>query len=490
MREDVLDLSGNSKKTIHYPSYRNSSEHPHRLYPFFDISIQAVHCLLVVMFLELIMLISVRFGGSPELGMLCAALIPFSILGGRIFLRNTRITVSEGGISFPVLMSPTLNGRLFRPWSDLLAVDLHETKDALNYVNGDSLTMTFKSGGQVTIGTTRIPRSDLRLLQRVLSENTYISADLPALTDIVARNDLEIFDSQLFVFLKKHRQILNKSFGLTNHNLYEQGKPVLNNEFIIEKALAGSAGRSSYLVADVLHGRTVCMTEYDLRILDESVRDSVAQVLKTTGELFKNLQIPYLLNLLDVRVEGDQCYLFTEPQSQSLREYRKKFGNLSEKAVLSLALKLAEAVEKIQEINPHLTIGGIRPDNIAYDRAGSVFIGEFGFADDVLMRFSNQLLVDAPYAAPERISASPESKSDLYSIGATMYFALTGIDPIPFAVSQVRSINSTVSHTTAILVEQLLNPDPALRGTVQELIMKLGGFVSVTEVRSGGGHEQ
>lgn len=489
MKEEVLDLSGNIRKTIHYPSYRISSEHPHRLYPFFDISIQAFHCILIVFFLEAIMLASVHFGGTPELGMFLAAIIPFSVFCSGIFLRNTRLTISESGISFPVLMAPALNGRLFRPWSDLLSVDLHETRDSLNYVNGNSLTFTFKSGGCVDIGTTRIPRADLRLLQQSLIDKTDLSADLPALTDLVARNDLEIFDSQLFVFLKKHRQVLSDSFGVTNHNLYAAGKPILNNEYIVERVLAGSAGRSAYLVADVANGRNVCMREYDLRMLDGDARLSAAQELQSTGELYKDLQIPYLLNLLDVRLENDNFYVFMEPQSKSLREYLKKSGTLDEKAVLSLALKLAEAVDRLQNLNPLLTIGGIRPDSIAYSPDGSISIGEFGFADDILMKFSNQLLVDAPYAAPERISSRPGNRSDLYSIGATMYFALTGIDPIPFATSQVRSSKPKVSQTAALLIEELLNPDPTLRGTVQELIMKLGGFVSVTEAVSGGGHE-
>ncbi len=479
MSDDVLSLAVDSKKIIHYPFYLNSNERPHRLYPLIDVSIQIAQIVLFICLLEMAMFMSVNAGGPPELALLIGGLIPTLVMSSKIFLRNTRLTVTDAGISFPLLMAFGLGGRLFRAWSDIDSIDMHEGKDYLNLVTGNVLTITFKSGGSVNVDLTRVPREDIRLLQESLIKFTDL-ANANVLSDAVARNDLEINDSQMYVFAKRHRSLISSSFGLTNSDLLCRGDAVIGGDYLVESALCASGGQASYLVNDVKIGRVVCMTEYDLSVVEPSRRDQVGTELLELGQSFLNLQIPNLLNLLDMRVDSGKFYTVMEPRTPNLRKFIERHKCLGEKEVLSLALKLAEAVECFQNRLPGASISGIRPDSVSYERNGTLSIGELGFAEDVLMKYSNTLLVDAPYAAPERICGEGSSRGDLYSIGATMYFALTGMDPIPNAGSSVRAIRSAVSQSTTNLVSRLLNPDPSLRGNVQELIIDLGGFVRET----------
>jgi serine/threonine protein kinase len=476
MSEEVFDTSANTRKFIHYPIYVNSVEQPHRLYPLVDIAMQIMQLGAIIIFIEFMMVVCVPGGGVAETGIFMALSIPFALYFLKILLRSARISVSESGISYPLVMAPYLQGRLFRPWSDLQSIDLHEAKDHLNYIRGNVLTMTFGSGGSVEIDTTRIPREDLRILQENLGKYTQTKVCFPASAELVSRNDLELSDSQMFVFSKKHRSLLSNSFGLTNHILSARSDSILGGDFIIQEAVAGSASRCSYLANDVSGARLVLLTEYDLSLVDDNLRAEVANELQVQSERFKNLHIPGLLNLLDVRVMHDKFYTVMEPKAQSLRAFVQKDGSFSEKKVCSLALKLAETLEQFQSRNAGLSLGGIKPDAISYTREGSVTISEFGFVDDVLMNYSNAVLVDAPYAAPERLSECVQPESDLYSIGATMYFALTGQDPIAYTSSEVRARQSNVTAETSNLVERLLNVDPAQRGTVRDLMHALGGF--------------
>lgn len=464
-----------TKKIVRYPLYVNNSEKPHRLYPLADVWIQMSHVILFIVLLEVSVVLWMPFGIPPEAGCAVLALFPLSVVFARIFLRNTRITVSDEGISFPLLMYADLCGRLSRPWSDIDTVDVYERRDSLNYVNGNVLSMTFKSGGRIDLDTTRIPRDDLRVLQESLAQHRPTAACAPALTELVARNDFEILDTQMYVFSKKRRQLLSSGFGLINRNPLSTGESILDGGFRIERVLSGSGATCSYLANDNTASRNVCLTEYDLTVVDLNLRDHVAEQLLSTSQVYENLHVPSILNLFDSRVDGDRFYTIAEPISQTLRTRVDSTGPLSDKTTLALGLKLAEALSAFQKMSPSHCIGGIRPDAVSYARDGALSIGEFGFVQDILMKYTETLLVDAPYAAPERIAADPVPASDLYSIGATMYFALTGQDPIPCASGHAQAANSKVSAQLSAVIERLLSTEPEQRGSIQQLIYELGG---------------
>ncbi len=479
MSKELLELPTNAKRIVRYPLFLNSTEMPHRLYPLVDIGVQILNVMAFIICFELVALLTVPSGTGMSLFMV--VMIPFAAIFGRFFLRNARVTVSETGISFPLLMTRELGGRIFRSWSDLETVDLHDGKDKHNFVQGNVLTMQFKSGGRVDLDTTRIPRDDLRVLQESLLKWAQPDVLNPAASELVSRNDFEISDSQMFVFAKKRRLLLSDSFGLTNRSLLKKGEAILGGDFIVEKVLAAGGAHSSYLVTDTNAARNVCLTEYDLTMLTVDSRQQISAELLAVSERYKNLQIPDLLNLIDSRVSDDMFYTVMEPASQSLREHVKKHGVLSEKKVYALALRLAEVVGKLIEKNSDLYLGGIRPDAIMYSKDGTISITEFGFVDDLIMSSSQALIVDAAYAAPERIAGHPSLASDLYSIGATMYFALTKHDAEACAQSQASAVNEKISSSLSALIAKLLSADPRQRGSVSELIHDLGG-VSLTRI--------
>ncbi len=479
MSEELLELPTNTKRSVRYPLFLNSIEMPHRLYPLIDVGVQILQFIAFILCFQLVALLTVPSG--VQTGMFLIILLPFVGIFGRLFLRNARLTVSAQGISFPILMIRQLGGRLFRSWSDLEVVDLHAGQDKRNFIAGNVLTMVFKSGGRVDLDTTRIPRDDLRILQENLLLRVHPGVLTPATSELVSRNDLEISDSQMFVFAKKRRQLLSNSFGLTNCNVYKKGEAILGGDYIVEKILGAAGAQSLYLVTDTHAARNVCLKEYDLSMIDVDSRQKLSTELMIVGQWYKDLQIPDLLNLVDCKASDDKFYTMMEPAQRTLRDHINKHGVLSEKRVSALGLRLADVVAKLNEKDSALYVGGIRPDAVMYTNGGTVCVAEFGFADDLIMNSSQAIVVDSAYAAPERIAGHLSSVSDLYSIGAIMYFALTKQDPTPFAQSQASAINPKISSRLSNLIARLLSTDPSNRGNVAELIHDLGG-VSITSV--------
>src|SRR5439155_1109285 len=98
------------------------------------------------------------------------------------------------------------------------------------------------------------------------------------------------------------------------------------------------------------------------------------------------------------------------------------------------ALGMQYAHEKAQLVHRD-----IKPANLVLDRSGTVKILDLGLArffgkeDPIARKYNERILGTADYLAPEQAldSYSVDIRADLYSLGATFYFLLTGQPPFP-----------------------------------------------------------
>jgi serine/threonine-protein kinase len=81
------------------------------------------------------------------------------------------------------------------------------------------------------------------------------------------------------------------------------------------------------------------------------------------------------------------------------------------------------------------------------------------------------------YISPEQFRGHPNESSDLYALGASLYFMLTGRDPEPLTQSSPCEIESHVSERLEKLVQSLTAQDhkarPASAAEVKEVLLAL-----------------
>jgi serine/threonine protein kinase len=140
----------------------------------------------------------------------------------------------------------------------------------------------------------------------------------------------------------------------------------------------------------------------------------------------------------------------------SLREAVHRFGPLPEDAVWSLAAGLAEALAAIHEAGVlHLDL---KPGNVLLTEEGPRVI-DFGIVGGVRAGAGPQAAGSPGYMSPEHVARGVTTEaSDVFSLGATLAFALTGT-PRP----------GRAETTLGELVVACTRPDPADRPTVAEL---------------------
>ncbi|MBP8864446.1 MAG: protein kinase [Anaerolineae bacterium] len=187
--------------------------------------------------------------------------------------------------------------------------------------------------------------------------------------------------------------------------------------------------------------------------------------------ILARLSHPHLVRVTDFFLEGANAYLVMDfVQGESLEAIIKREGALSETQVLTWAEQLLDALEYCHEqgiihrdIKPQNVI--IRPDNRAV-------LVDFGLVKlwnptDPRTQTIMRGLGTPEYAPPEQYDTQAghtDPRSDIYSLGATLYHALTGQAP-PTATQRIarraafqppRLLNPQISSTTDAAILQAL----------------------------------
>ena len=106
-------------------------------------------------------------------------------------------------------------------------------------------------------------------------------------------------------------------------------------------------------------------------------------------------------------------------------------GRLDEKTVTEWAIQIADVLDYLHNHEPSIVYRDLKPANVMIDgNTGRVMLIDFGIARWVNKEEKGVTAVGTMgYAPPELFSGNVEPRSDIYSLGSTMFHLLTGADP-------------------------------------------------------------
>ena len=170
-------------------------------------------------------------------------------------------------------------------------------------------------------------------------------------------------------------------------------------------------------------------------------------------ELLKKLKHPALPNILDYVVAGEKEYLVMEYiEGVTLECYVKKFGPIGQKQALAWAGELARALHYLHGRGEPIIYRDMKPSNVMINDRGKAKLIDFGSAYFKYEEGKEQICAGTyGYAAPEQFGRSAgavvDERSDVYGLGATLHYMLTGSDPShpPFLIQPLMFYNAALS---------------------------------------------
>ena len=201
--------------------------------------------------------------------------------------------------------------------------------------------------------------------------------------------------------------------------------PAEFGHFLLEKELGHGGMGGVYLGRDRMLDRPV-----GIKVMLKSLGDDPTFVerFQREAQAAARLNHPNIAQIYSFGTEQGMPYIAMELcTGGSLdKDMEKNPASMDPVKVMRLGRQLAEALALAAEQG--LVHGDVKPENVLYDTEGNAKLVDFGLA--AMQGDSNEIWGTPYYISPEKVRRQPiDYRADIYSLGGTLYHALTGQPP-------------------------------------------------------------
>ncbi len=211
---------------------------------------------------------------------------------------------------------------------------------------------------------------------------------------------------------------------------------LLVDRYKIVKRIGGGGMGSVYLAEDQnLANRPVAVKEMIEMFADESARSKAIEDFKREAELLAKLDHPSIPTIYQYFFDTHRgrYYLvmkYIDGGDLAARQ-RASGGKVDELTATKWGMDTADVLDYIHSQDQPIIYRDLKPANLMIDaRTNRVMLVDFGIARFVAPTQKGVTAIGTMgYAPPELFAGNVEPRSDIYSLGATMFHLLTGYDP-------------------------------------------------------------
>ncbi len=224
-------------------------------------------------------------------------------------------------------------------------------------------------------------------------------------------------------------------------------------------------------MSDVYKGKDHKLNRFiAIKVLKQEFSENANFVSKfrVEAQAAAGLMHPNIVNVYDVGEEDGMYYIVMElVEGITLKKYIEKKARLSVKEAISIAIQVSMGIEAAH--NNHIIHRDIKPQNIIISKEGKVKVTDFGIAKAATSNtITSNVMGSVHYTSPEQARGGySDERSDVYSLGITLFEMLTG--RVPF------NGETTVAIAIKHIQEELPSPRefvPEIPISVEQIVYK------------------
>jgi eukaryotic-like serine/threonine-protein kinase len=212
---------------------------------------------------------------------------------------------------------------------------------------------------------------------------------------------------------------------------------LLNSRYEIVRKIGGGGMGAVYLASDRnLGGVLRAVKEMVQTHIEPELQEKALADFKRESLLLSALEHPCIPTIYDYFYDDTACRFYLVMKYISGGDLAARLrstpeGKIDEKSVTEWAAQTADVLDYLHSRQPPIVYRDLKPSNLMIDgNTGRIMLVDFGIARWVTKDEKGVTAVGTMgYAPPELFSGNVEPRSDIYSLGATMFHLLTGADP-------------------------------------------------------------
>lgn len=244
---------------------------------------------------------------------------------------------------------------------------------------------------------------------------------------------------------------------------------ILSDSYKIAQVLSGGGQGTAYL-ASVLPTANVAnlppeivIKEFILPSNDRGLKKATESLVKEVA-IMRRINSPLIIHLFDFFMEDARGYLVLEYiDGTNLRQLVDKEGPLDDKKTAKIGIMLCDALTYLHALDPAVVHGDVTPDNVMLKDDGTIKLMDFDAAAELTRNKTNTVVGKHAYMSSEQFKGELGDSCDMYALGCTLNFLLTGSDPEPVSESHPAVVVETVSQAMNEIVSTATKFDATRR---------------------------
>jgi tRNA A-37 threonylcarbamoyl transferase component Bud32 len=357
------------------------------------------------------------------------------------FFEDDTVYATKSGLAFPLAFLLNTKFKRHKEWDELVTAEILSSDTA-----NQKLLLIFKLGAKVILEQKNVSHAELEKLLLAIELWGTNCTRSPSLIEFQRGLNSDKVKTDGGGYTQMWEEELGRRFSTTNFMPLEPDQKLRDGRIKIVRQLA-FGGLSAIYLAQTRDSEMVVIKEAVLpATVDEDTIKSAQERLQREFHTLSHLKHPNITGVRDYFVENGRNYLMLDYViGQDLRQLVKQNGPQPEQDVIRWGVVLASVLNYLHTQSTPILHRDFTPDNVVRKNDGELTVIDFGAANEFIGSATGTLIGKQAYIAPEQLRGKAVPGSDIYALGGSLFYLLTGRDPKPLAVARPKNVVPDIS---------------------------------------------